>query len=106
MPLIANSGKIRLLIEKEMKMRKSEKLSQKFERVLDLLNEAECTLQSIREISSADGERLNQAFIGLTGLVEDCTYEVCAPLQMEEDEKDNEILKLRARIADLENSMV
>ena len=86
-------------------MRKSEKLSQKFDRVLNLLNEAECILQGIKELPSSDCERINNAFIQLTGLVEDSTYEVCAPLQMEEEEKDNEILKLRARIAALETSM-
>ena len=86
-------------------MRKSEKLGQKFDRVLDLLNEAECILQGIQELPSADGERLNVAFVGLVGLVEDCAYEVCAPLQMEEDEKDAEIDRLKARIAVLEASM-
>ena len=46
-------------------MRKSEKISAQFERVLDYLNEAECALQSIKEISSTDGERLNNKFIDL-----------------------------------------
>ena len=86
-------------------MNKLDKISQKFERALDYLNCAECELQAISELSSADGERLNSRFIELIGLVEDCQYEVCAPLQMEIDEKLEAIAKLEERIAELRASL-
>ena len=86
-------------------MTKADKISQKFELVLNHLNEAECVLQGIEEISSYDGERLNTKFLELIGLVEDCQYEVCAPLQMEEDERIAEIVSLEKRIAELKASL-
>ena len=86
-------------------MTKADKISQKFERALDYLNSAECELQGITELSSYDGERLNTKFLELIGLVEDCQYEVCAPLQMEEDERIAEIVSLEKRIAELKASL-
>lgn len=86
-------------------MYKFEKISMRFERALNFLNEAECELQAISELSSADGEKLNSKFIDLIGLIEDCQYEVCAPLQMEHDEKMDAIAKLEERIAELKSSL-
>jgi len=86
-------------------MTKADKMSQKFELALNHLNEAECVLQGIQELSSYDGERLNSKFMELIGLVEDCQYEVCAPLQMEEDERIAEIVSLEKRIAELRASL-
>jgi hypothetical protein len=84
-----------------MKMRKSEKISAQFERALDFLNEAECALQSIKEISSTEGEFLNNRFVELTSYIEDLHYETCCPLQLEEDERDEEIRVLERRLAEL-----
>jgi hypothetical protein len=84
-----------------MKMRKSEKISAQFERALDFLNEAECSLQSIKEISSTEGEFLNRRFVELIGYVEELHMDTCCPLQMEEDERDEEIRVLERRLAEL-----
>ena len=84
-------------------MRKSEKISAQFERVLDYLNEAECTLQSIKEIESVSGEFLNRKFIELTTFIEDLQMETCCPLEMEEDERDEEIRVLERRLAELKS---
>jgi polyhydroxyalkanoate synthesis regulator phasin len=84
-----------------MKMRKSEKISAQFERALDFLNEAECVLQSIKEILPKEGEFLNNRFVELASYIEDLHYETCCPLQMEEDERDEEIRVLERRLAEL-----
>ena len=84
-------------------MRKSEKISAQFERVLDYLNEAECTLQSIKEIDSKSGEFLNRKFIELTTFIEDLQMETCCPLEMEEDEREEEIRVLERRLAELKS---
>lgn len=85
-------------------MTKSEKLGSKFEQVLDLLNEAECIIQGIEEIPSAYGEKLNFRFVELTGLVEEITYEICMPLEMEEEAREEEIRVLERRLAELKSS--
>jgi uncharacterized protein YlaN (UPF0358 family) len=87
-----------------MKMSKLAKVSSKFERVLDLLNEAECTIQSIKEIESVVGEKLNFKFTELFGLVEETQYEVCMPLEMEEEEREQEIAVLERRLAELKST--
>ena len=82
-------------------MRKSEKISAQFERVLNFLSDAECVLQSIKEISSTESEFLNDRFVELTSYIEDLHYETCCPLQMEEDEREEEIRVLERRLAEL-----
>jgi polyhydroxyalkanoate synthesis regulator phasin len=84
-----------------MKMRKSEKISAQFERALDFLNEAECSIQAIKEISPKDGEFLNNRFVELTSYIEELHMDTCCPLQMEEDERDEEIRVLERRLAEL-----
>ena len=86
-------------------MMKSEKLGSKFEQVLDLLNEAECVLQGIKEIPNAYGEKLNFRFVELTGLVEEITYEICMPLEMEEEEKLAKIEKMEKELFELRASL-
>ena len=85
-------------------MRKSEKIGCQFERALDLLNEAECVLQGIKEIPSADMEKLNFRFVELVGTVEELTYEICMPMEMEEEEREEEIRVLERRLAELKSS--
>ena len=82
-------------------MRKSEKISAQFERALNFLNEAECVLQSIKEILPKEGEFLGNRFVELTSYIEDLHYETCCPLQMEEDEREEEIRVLERRLAEL-----
>ena len=84
-------------------MRKSEKISAQFERALDHLNEAECVLQSIKEIESVSGEFLNRKFIELISFVEELQMETCCPLEMEEDEREEEIRVLERRLAELKS---
>jgi hypothetical protein len=44
---------------------------------------------------------LNRRFVELTSYIEDLHYETCCPLQMEEDERDEEIRVLERRLAEL-----
>lgn len=84
-------------------MKKSDKIGAKFNNVLNYINEAEITLQSIKEISSKDMEQLNYKFVELVSMVEDLTYEICMPLEMEEDERAEEIRVLERRLAELKS---
>ena len=84
-------------------MTKSEKISAQFERALDFLNEAECAIQSIKEIDSKSGELLNRKFCDLIGTIEDLHMETCCPLEMEEQEREEEIRVLERRLAELKS---
>jgi len=82
-------------------MTKSEKISHQFELALNYLNEAEVILQGIKEIELGEHDALNVQFVQLTELVEDLHYSVVAPMQMEENERDEEIERLEKRLAEL-----
>lgn len=86
-------------------MRKSEKVSAQFEQVMNLLNLAEGEFLAISEMEMATKESISKIFITLMEQVEDATYETCAPMQIEEDEKDAQIALLQKKIAELEASM-
>ena len=86
-------------------MRKSEKVSAQFEQVLNLVNLAEGEFLAIAELEPVTRKIIGQLFTSLLEQVEDATYETCAPMQMEEDEKDAQIALLQKKIAELEASM-
>ena len=85
-------------------MTKLDKISQKFEAVLNNLNEAEIIFQSIKEINPAESEQFNFKFCELIGMVEEAQYEICMPLEMEEEEREEEIRVLERRLAELKSS--
>lgn len=85
-------------------MNKLNKISGQFENVLNCLNEAEITIQSIKEISNSDGEKLNFKFNDLISTIEELQYEICMPLEMEAEEREEEIRVLERRLAELKSS--
>ena len=84
-------------------MNKLNKISGQFENVLKYLNEAEIVIQSIKEISNSDGEKLNFKFNDLISTIEELQYEICMPLEMEAEEREEEIRVLERRLAELKS---
>ena len=82
-------------------MTKSERISSIFETVMNHLELAQSEVQKIKEITAHDGERINMKFIELMTDIEDQTYEICMPLEMEEQEREEEIRVLERRLAEL-----
>ena len=80
---------------------KSEKISQQFTMALNHLDVAESILHKISEMEMGDHETLNVKFVQLVDLVEDLQYQICMPLEMEENERDEEIRVLERRLAEL-----
>ena len=82
-------------------MTKSEKIGALFGEAMNHMELAECAVQKIKEIPSRDAERINAKFIELFSLIEDANYEICMPLEMEEEERAEEIRVLERRLAEL-----
>jgi hypothetical protein len=80
---------------------KSEKISQQFTMALNHLDMAESILHKISEIQLAEHESINVKFVQLTELVEDLQYQICMPLEMEEENRAEEIRVLERRLAEL-----
>lgn len=82
-------------------MRKSEIVGAQFSSVLKFLELADGELQSIRELEAEPMQDLVEKLLNLIDEVEEAMYETCAPLEMAEDERDQEIAKLERRLAEL-----
>lgn len=80
---------------------KSEKISQQFTMALNHLDLAESILHKIGEMEMGDHETLNVKFVQLVDLVEDLQYQICMPMEMAEQERDEEIRVLERRLAEL-----
>ena len=80
---------------------KSEKISQQFTMALNHLDLAESILHKITEMEMAEHETLNVKFVQLVDLVEDLQYQICMPMEMAENERDEEIRVLERRLAEL-----
>ena len=80
---------------------KSEKISQQFTMALNHLDLAESILHKITEMEMAEHETLNVKFVQLTDLIEDLQYQICMPMEMAENERDEEIRVLERRLAEL-----
>ena len=85
-------------------MRKSEKVAAQFSSVIRLLELADGEMQSIREMDPKEMEQLSIKFCVLLEEVEDVMYTTCAPIEMAEEETDQEIRRLEKRLADLKAS--
>lgn len=84
-------------------MTKSEKISEQFTMALNHLDLAESLLHKIREISLAENDEINRQFVSLTDFIEDLQYQICAPMQVEEEEREEEIRVLERRLAELKS---
>ena len=80
---------------------KSEKISQQFTMALNHLDLAESILHKISEIQLPEHDSINAKFVQLTELVEDLQYQICMPLEMEEENRAEEIRVLERRLAEL-----
>lgn len=84
-------------------MRNSEKVSNQF---IKIVNYLECAQQELGKlpVEFADQSVALEIFNRLGDLaaqVEDFQYETCAPMEMDEDERDEEIRVLERRLAEL-----
>lgn len=86
-------------------MMKSDRVSSQFLVALSHLEKAEAALHAIREIELAEHDSINEEFVKLTEFVEDLHMEVCAPMQMEEEETLDKIQKMEEELFQLRASL-
>lgn len=84
---------------------KSDRVSSQFLVALSHLEKAEAALHAIREIELAEHDSINEEFVKLTEFVEDLHMEVCAPMQMEEEETLDRIQKMEEELFQLRASL-
>ena len=84
---------------------KSDRVSAQFLVALSHLEKAEAALHAIREIELAEHDSINEEFVKLTEFVEDLHMEVCAPMQMEEEETLDKIQKMEEELFNLRASL-
>ena len=86
-------------------MRKSEKISAQFETVLKHLELADYELQKlpVEFVCQATVYDIYNRIQDLVSEVEELHYETCAPIQADEDERDEEIRVLERRLAELKS---
>lgn len=84
---------------------KSDKVSAQFLVALSHLEKAEAALHAIREIELAEHDSINEEFVKLTEFVEDLHMEVCAPMQMAEEETLDKIQKMEEELFNLRASL-
>ena len=84
---------------------KSDRVSSQFLVALSHLEKAEAALHAIREIELAEHDSINEEFVKLTEFVEDLHMEVCAPMQMAEEETLDRIQKMEEELFQLRASL-
>ena len=88
-----------------MTMTKSEKVSNQFLVALAYLEKAEAALHAVRELELAEHDSVSEEFSKLTEFVEDLHYQVCVPMQIEEDETLAKIEKMEEELFQLRASL-
>ena len=86
-------------------MMKSDRVSAQFLVALSHLEKAEAALHAIREIENGQHDSISDEFMKLTEFVEDIHMEVCAPMQMEEEETLDKIAKMEEELFQLRASL-
>lgn len=84
-------------------MRKSEKIANQFMSVINLLDLADNKLQKI-SVEYADQSMAYEFHNKIQNIIEefeDFMYETVAPIEIEEDERENKIQKLEKELAEL-----
>lgn len=84
---------------------KSDRVSAQFLVALSHLEKAEAALHAIRELELGEHDSINAEFVKLTEFVEDMHMEVCAPMQMEEEETLDKIAKMEEELFQLRASL-
>lgn len=84
---------------------KSDRVSSQFLVALSHLEKAEAALHAIREIELAEHDSINEEFVKLTEFVEDLHMQVCAPMQVEEEETLDRIQKMEEELFQLRASL-
>lgn len=84
---------------------KSDRVSSQFLVALNYLEKAEAALHAIRELELAEHDSLSEEFSKLTDFVEDIHMQVCAPMQMEEEETLDKIQKMEDELFELRASL-
>lgn len=84
---------------------KSDRVSSQFLVALSHLEKAEAALHAIREIELAEHDSINEEFVKLTEFVEDLHMQVCAPMQVEEEETLDKIQKMEEELFQLRASL-
>jgi hypothetical protein len=90
-------------IDRKAYMTKSEKISEQFQLALNHLDLAESIIHRINEIGLADHDNINAKFVDLVEMIEDLQYQIVSPMQVEEDEREEEIRVLERRLAELKS---
>lgn len=85
-------------------MRKSEKLSNEFMSIIDMLDLIDSKLGKM-DVESATAREFQNKIQNLLEEFEEFMYETCAPLEMMEDEAEVEIRSLEKKIAELRASI-
>lgn len=86
-------------------MRKSEKLSNQFMHIINLLDLVDNQLQKM-DVEFVDQSRAYEFHNKIQNIIEEFEefhYETCAPLQADEDDRDAEIERLEKRISQLKS---
>ena len=86
-------------------MTKSEKISEQFQMALNHIDLAESLLHKIKELQLGEHDALNVQFVTLTEMIEDLQMEVCAPIQMDEEETLAKIEKMEEELFQLRASL-
>lgn len=86
-------------------MMKSDRVSAQFLVALSHLEKAEAALHAIREIEMGEHDSINEEFVKLTEFVEELHMQVCAPMQVEEEETLDKISKMEEELFQLRASL-
>lgn len=84
---------------------KSDRVSSQFLVALGYLEKAEAALHAIRELELGDHDSVSEEFSKLTEFIEDIHMQVCAPMQMEEEETLEKIQKMEDELFQLRASL-
>lgn len=86
-------------------MRKSDKISAQFDIVQNYLDLTDHELQKLpAEVCQKSVYNIHNKICDLLEEIENLHYETCMPLEMEEDEREEEIRVLERRLAELKSS--
>ena len=84
---------------------KSDRVSAQFLVALSHLEKAEAALHAIRELELAEHDSVSEEFSKLTDFIEDIHMQVCAPMQMAEEETLDRIQKMEEELFQLRASL-
>ena len=86
-------------------MRLSDKISAKFDTIQNYLDLASIEIKNlpIEHVNQADAVSVYNDLLKIMEEIENMHYETCMPLEMEEEEREQEIQVLERRLAELKS---